>query len=119
MNGRAAMIRRQIALLLSLFAPLELPTQRYGRPDAIQIYGRVEPVLLHVKVEKKRSSFRCSDLRKKPRVHFTFTHPSTGQAHTYEGVNLEDLLPAGILSSESAIVEISFASHQTRAITEF
>jgi hypothetical protein len=46
MNRRIAMVKREIALALLFFAPLELSAQRYRRPDGIQIYGRVERVLI-------------------------------------------------------------------------
>jgi hypothetical protein len=112
------MIKRQIALLLLLFMPLELPAQRYGRPDSAQNYGRVQnpPLLLQVKVQKKRTYFRTSDLRKMKRVHLTLSDPTTGQPHTYEGVNLEDLLAPRTLVSESAVIEVSFDKHQTLRI---
>jgi len=81
-------------------------------------YGRVENphLLLPVRVQKKRSYFRGSDLKKMYRVQRTLTDPSTGLAHTYEGINLEALLQPGIFGSETAGVKISFGSHETLAI---
>jgi len=112
------MIKHQIALLLLFFVPLELSAQRCGRPDSAQNYGRVQnpQLLLQVKVHKKRTYFRTSDLRKMKRVHLALSDPSTGLSHTYEGVLLQDLLPPGILPSESAAIEVSFAAHQTASI---
>jgi hypothetical protein len=109
------MIRRNVALLLLLSAPLQLVAQRYGRSDSAQNYGRVKDrqLLLQVRVHKKRSYFRGSGLGKMQRVQMTLTDSSTGVGHTYEGVSLETLLPPGILDSQSAIVEVSFASHET------
>jgi len=48
-----------------------------------------------------------------PRVHLNASDPTTGLPHTYEGVHLEDLLPFRILDSESAVIEVTFASHHT------
>jgi len=112
------MIKRQLVLLLLFFVPLELPAQRYGKPDSAQNYDRVQnpQLLLQVKIQRKRTYFRTSDLRKMKRVHLTLSDPSTGLPHTYEGVNLEDLLPQGTLVSESAVIEVFFAKHQTLAI---
>ena len=112
------MIKRQIVLLLLFFMPLELQAQRYGRPDSAQNYGRVQnpQLLLQVKVQKKRTYFRTSDLRKMKRVHLTLSDPSTGLPRTYEGVNLEDLLQPRTLVSESAVIDVSFDKHQTLRI---
>ncbi len=99
-------------------SPLELLAQRYGRPDSAQNYGRVQnpQLLLQVKIQKKRAYFRTSDLRKMPRVHLTASDPTTGLSHTYEGVRLEDLLPARVLDSQSAVMEVTFDSHHTTTI---
>jgi len=81
-------------------------------------HGRVQNphLLLQVRVQKKRSYFRGSDLKKMYRVQRTLTDPSTGLAHTYEGINLEALLQPGIFGSETAGVKISLGSHETLAI---
>jgi hypothetical protein len=74
-----------ITLLILLFARLELASQRYGRPDAAGNYGRVQNahVLLQVKVEKERSYFSSSDLKKmrRVRVKVSVVNPSTGAPH--------------------------------------
>jgi hypothetical protein len=112
------MMSRGIALLLFLFVPLELVAQRYGRPDSAQNYGRVKNphLFLQVKVQKKRSYFGSSDLKKMKRVRVTFVDPVTGASHLYEGVPLSTFLPQGILDTASAVIEVSLDSHRSVTI---
>ncbi len=75
------MIRRNVALLLLLSAPLQLVAQRYGRPDSAQNYRRVQDrqILLQVRVHKKEILLR----EKMQRVQMTLTDSSTGAGHTH------------------------------------
>jgi len=115
------MIKHCFAVFVFFFAGLSLPAQRHGRADAIQNYirgGPSEPILLlQIQFQEKRSYFRHSDLRKMQRSAVALTDSATGITHTYEGVDLDTLIPATAYGSVPKIIEVSFGSHQTRTIS--
>ena len=70
-------------------------------------------MLLQLKYENKRLYFRTSDLRKQPRSTITLTDPATGLTHLYEGVNVDELVPSGVLNRASGSLE-AFPEHQQK-----
>jgi hypothetical protein len=102
---------RQCLVLFLLFSfPATLLAQRYGRPYTL---AENPQLLLQIKVERNHRYFRVADLRKMPRIELTQKDPLTGQTHTYDGVPLEQLVPASLLTSAGETLEVEFGAHQS------
>jgi len=112
--GGTAMLKACRLLLLLLLLPTAALSQRYGRP-----YSLVNdpPVLLQVKAESKSRYFRAADLRKMQSSALTQSDLATKATHIYEGVTLEQLIPAFALASPGERLQIEFGSQQIRTIS--
>jgi hypothetical protein len=110
------MLRACRLLLLLLLLPTAVFSQRYGRP-----YSLVNdpPVLLQVKAESKSRYFRAADLRKMQSSALTQSDLATKATHVYEGVTLEQLIPAFAfaLASPGERLQIEFGSQQIRTVS--
>lgn len=104
------MLRLCLALLWLLFAPAVTLAQRYGRPYSL---AENPQVLLEVNVQKQHHYFRAADLRKMSRSFVTLIDPATHVSHVYEGVALDQLLPATARSLQDERIDVAFGSHQT------
>jgi len=102
------MNRLCLGLLLFLLSPALLLAQRYGRPYSI---AENPQILLQIRVDKDHRYLRVSDLHKMPRTVITQTDPATHFQHTYEGVALDQLIPAQLLSTPKERIEIQSGSH--------
>ena len=108
------MLREFRLLLLVLLIPTAAFSQRYGRP-----YGLVNDpqLLLQISVESKSRYFRAADLRKMRPSVVTQSDLATKTTHIYEGVTLEQLVPAIALASPGERLKIEFGSHQISIIS--
>ena len=100
-------------LLLLLLLPTAAFSQRYGRPYSLV---NDQQVLLQVRVENKSRYFRAADLRKMQPSVVTQSDLAT-TTHIYEGVTLEQLVPANALASSGELLRIEFGSHQISTIS--
>jgi hypothetical protein len=64
----------------------------------------------------KKVYFRQSDLEKLPRTEATLSDPASGLKHRYEGVWLESLVPAGMVSGTKSI-DVSYDRHESMTIS--
>jgi hypothetical protein len=103
------MLREFRLLLLLLLLPAAAFSQRYGRPYTLV---NERQVILQVKVENKSRYFRATDLRKMQPSVVTQSDPATKATHIYEGVTLEQLIPAIALASPGERLHIEFDSRQ-------
>ena len=103
------MLRAFRLLLLLLLIPTASFSQRYGRP-----YSLVNDpqLLLQIRVENKNRYFRAADLGKMQPSVVTQSDLPAKTTHIYEGVTLEQLVPAIALSSPGERLAIQFGSHQ-------
>jgi hypothetical protein len=108
------MLRQFRLLLLLLLLPTAAFSQRYGRPYSLV---NDQQLLLQVKVESKSHYFRAADLRKMQPSVVTQGDPATKATHTYEGVTLEQLVPANALASPGERLRIEFGSHKISTIS--
>ncbi len=108
------MLREFRLLLLLLLLPTAAFSQRYGRP-----YSLVNDpqLLLQISVKSESRYFRAADLRKMRPSVVTLSDPVTKTAHLYEGVTLEQLLPATVLASPVERLKIEFGSHQISTVS--
>ena len=104
------MSREFYLLVVLLLTPTTLYPQRYGRPYTL---AENPQLLLQVKVQNQSRYFHPSDLRKMQRTAVTLTDPMTNASHVYEGVALEQLVPAKAFASQGETIEIQFGSSQT------
>ena len=116
LNRRHPGVKRlSVVLLLLLFIPTGVIPQRYGKPYN---FASMPQLLLEVSVQKETHYFSVYDLRKMPRSVVTETDPTTKQTHVYEGVSVNQLVPAAGFNSAGEIVEIEYGSRQIRTIPE-
>lgn len=108
------MLRESRVLLLLILLPTAAFSQRYGRPYSLV---NDQQVLLQVKVENKSRYFRAADLRKMQPSVVTQGDPATKATHIYEGVTLEQLVPANALASPGEQLRIEFGSHRISTIS--
>ncbi len=108
------MLREFRLLLLLLLLPTAAFSQRYGRPYSL-VNDR--QLLLQVKVDNKSRYFRAADLRKMQPSVVTQSDLATKATHIYEGVTLEQLVPAIALASPGERLHIEFGSHQISTIS--
>jgi hypothetical protein len=103
-------------LVFLLVSSTPLFAQRGGRADALQNYlglNRNPRLLLQIKIDKNRVYFRASDLRKKTHSVVTISDPAT--PHKYEGVSIEQLIPARALNHESESLEV-LSDHKKKVL---
>ena len=106
---------REFRLLLLLFLlPAAAYPQRYGRPYS---FVNDQQLLLQVRLDMKSHYFRAADLRKMQPSVVTESDAATKATHIYEGVTLEQLVPANVLASPVERLQIEFGSHQFRTIS--
>jgi hypothetical protein len=103
------------ALMLMVLTPASVFAQRYGRPYSL---AEDPQLLLQIKVQNKSRYFRPADLRKMQASVVTESDPATKATHVYEGVALEQLVPAGNLATPGERIEIGFGSHQSVSISQ-
>ncbi len=108
------MLRESRVILLLLLLPTAAFSQRYGRPYSLV---NNQQVLLQVKVDSKSRYFRAADLRKMQPSVVTQGDPATKATHIYEGVTLEQLIPAKALASPGERLRIEFGSHRISTIS--
>jgi hypothetical protein len=108
------MLRKFRLFLLMLLLPIAAFSQRYGRPYSLV---NDQQVLLQVRVESKSRYFRAADLRKMQTSVVTQSDPATKATHIYEGVTLEQLVPANALASLEEQLHIEFGYHQISTIS--
>jgi len=108
------MNKQCLGLLLFFLCPALLLAQRYGRPYSI---AENPQVLLQVRIDKYHRYLRVSDLRKMSRTVVTQTDPATHFQHVYEGVALDQLVPAQVLASPKERIEIEFGSHHSATLS--
>ncbi len=108
------MLRKFRVLLLLLLIPTAAFSQRYGRP-----YNLVNDpqLLLQIRVESKGRYFRAADLSKMRPSVVTQSDLATKTTHIYEGVTLEQMVPATALASPGERLKIEFGSHQISIIS--
>jgi hypothetical protein len=108
------MLREFRVLLLLLLAPAAAFSQRYGRPYRL---AEDPQLLLQIRVDNKSRYLRAADLRKMQPSVVTESDPATKAPHIYEGVTLDQLVPAAALASQRERIEIEFGSHQNITIS--
>jgi len=109
------MLREFRVLLLLLLLPATAFAQRYGRPFSL---AEDPQLLLQIKVQNKSHYFRAADFRKLRQSSVTESDPQTKATHTYEGVTLEQLVPATGLLAPGERIDVEFGSHQSRSISD-
>ena len=109
------MLREFRVLLLLLLLPATAFAQRYGRPFSL---AEDPQLLLQIKVQNKSHYFRAADFRKLRQSSVTESDPQTKATHTYEGVTLEQLVPATGLLVPGERIDVEFGSHQSRSISD-
>jgi hypothetical protein len=108
------MLREFRVLLLLLLTPAAAFSQRYGRPYSL---AEDPQLLLQIRVDNKSRYLRASDLRKMQPSVVTESDPATKTTHIYEGVTLDQLVPAAALASQGERIAIDFGSHQNITIS--
>ncbi len=108
------MLRKVRLLLLLFLLPTAAFSQRYGRPYSLV---NDQQVLLQVRVDNKSRYFRAADLRKMQPSVVTQSDLATKATHIYEGVTLEQLVPANALASPGERLRIEFGSHRISTIS--
>ena len=107
------MIRRCLAAVVLLLAPVAATSQRYGRPYSL---AENPQLILEVRVENEHRYFRLSDLRKMQRSTVIVADPVTRTTHVYEGVALERLVPNAAWRAQGEAIEIGFGADKTLTI---
>ena len=109
------MMSRDIALLplLGCTAGLGSPKIRTSGFCTGLRAGANPHLLLQVEVQERVIVFRQFRFEKLKRVRVTWSIPSLGCPHLYEGV---PLLPQGIIDTASAVIEVSLDSHHSVTI---